>query len=257
MTSGVYLLEPHGPGGTGLEPMELDPADFESELPEQQICYYINQPEIGLYAGVWTTTSMRERFGPYPGDEFMFILEGRVVMVDGEGGEKAIETGQAFSVRNAIPVSWKQEGFLRKFFVINDPPDLENQEIASSAGGVLVFDAADLAARLSPTTETVLPLTFEGTAPGQKAVIRFSNDTGTMQAGMWEAPDFASAMAPFPVLVIAQVVKGALTITEECGTQTFSSGATFCIRPGTTCAWSSAESVQLIFSTVRSAGSIS
>ena len=65
--------------------IELDQADFQSALPEQHLHVYFDDEELGLNAGVWTTTDMQEAFGPYPGDEFMVILEGKVAMMDADG----------------------------------------------------------------------------------------------------------------------------------------------------------------------------
>jgi uncharacterized cupin superfamily protein len=119
MTDGkrIIPLEPEGPAGTGLEKMDLDPADFQSELPEQYIHVYYEDEGLGLSVGVWTTTTMQEVFGPYPGDEFMWVREGQVSMVDGDGNETRVKPGETFCIRNAIPISWKQEGFLRKFYM--------------------------------------------------------------------------------------------------------------------------------------------
>lgn len=90
--------------------LDLDADDFQSDLPEQHWHLYHENMLLNLIVGVWTTTSMQEKFGPYPGDEFMCILEGQVEMIDREGGKTLIKEGQAFCVRNGVPVSWKQMG---------------------------------------------------------------------------------------------------------------------------------------------------
>ena len=140
----VYRLERNGPAGTGLSKMELDPADFQSDLPEQHLHAYFEDKDLGLSVGVWTTTSMQEAFGPYPGDEFMWILEGRVAMVDAGGREVPVEPGQSFCIRNGIPISWKQVGFLRKFYITYAKPGAPAPHIASAEGGVVVLDPAKL-----------------------------------------------------------------------------------------------------------------
>ncbi len=144
MTIGVIRLEANGPNGARLEPMELDAADFQSPLPEQAVHVYFNDEDIGLSIGVWTTTDMQEAFGPYPGDEFMLVLEGRVEMMDGDNKGVPVETGQSFVIRNAIPISWKQVGSLRKFYITLLDPKADTPEIASAEGGVIVLDEAAL-----------------------------------------------------------------------------------------------------------------
>ena len=94
--------------------LDLDADDFQSDLPEQHWHLYHENMSPNLIVGVWTTTSMQEKFGPYPGDEFMCILEGQVEMIDREGGKTLIKEGQAFCVRNGVTASWKQNGFLGK-----------------------------------------------------------------------------------------------------------------------------------------------
>ena len=139
----VLRLEANGPLGLGMERLELDPADFQSALPEQHWHLYHADEAAGLYVGVWTTTDMQEAFGPYPGDEFMVLLEGRVALVGADGAEKVIEAGEAFTIRNGVPISWKQVGFCRKFFVIWAPPGRERPALASAEGGVSVLARLD------------------------------------------------------------------------------------------------------------------
>lgn len=74
----VSRLEAHGPAGTGLHEMECDPQDFASDLPTQTLHEYYNDEELGMSVGVWTTSPMQEAFGRYPGDEFVWLLEGGV-----------------------------------------------------------------------------------------------------------------------------------------------------------------------------------
>lgn len=78
----VIRLEENGPNQAGLQPMKLDPEDFESPLPTQRIHIYYEDISIGLTVGVWETTTMQERFGPYPGDELIWVLEGQFSIID-------------------------------------------------------------------------------------------------------------------------------------------------------------------------------
>ena len=134
----VIRFETHGPASTGMPDMELDQADFQGALPEQHVHEYFNDDELGLNAGVWTTTDMQEAFGPYPGDEMMWVLEGQVDMVDGHGKATHVNEGETFCIRNGIPVSWKQLGFLRKFYITYADPKADPQNIDSADGGVIV-----------------------------------------------------------------------------------------------------------------------
>jgi uncharacterized cupin superfamily protein len=178
MSTGVIRLERDGPATTGLRPMELNPTDFQSDLPDQAIHVYFSDPESGLSVGVWTTTDMQEAFGPYPGDEFMLVLEGRVEMLDGAGHATPVNTDQSFIIRNAIPISWKQTGAMRKFFLLLKDPEAVPPQIDSAAGGVIVPDPAALTQQLRPEPD--------GIGGGQQRDAHiFTNDAGTMTVGMW------------------------------------------------------------------------
>ena len=72
----VIRLDTHGPAATGMPEMKCKPEDFASGLPTQTLHVYYNDDDLGFSVGVWTTSPMREAFGPYPGDEFIWLLEG-------------------------------------------------------------------------------------------------------------------------------------------------------------------------------------
>ncbi|MFK7938342.1 MAG: cupin domain-containing protein [Roseovarius sp.] len=231
MTTGVIRLEHKGPSATGLTPMELDPADFQSPLPQQAVHVYYSDPAIGLSVGVWTTTDMQEAFGPYPGDEFMLVLEGRVDMLDADAHAVPVETGQSFVIRNAIPISWRQVGHLRKFYITLTHPTAATPPIDSAEGGVIVADPTALERRMKPEPDSI------GGGLQRDAHI-FTNDAGTMTVGMWETTAFDTAMQPFGIHEFCQILNGTVTITQDNGTtHSFSQGDVFFVPKGTVCTW--------------------
>ncbi len=233
----VIRLEPEGPAAVGLSKMALDPADFQSELPEQRVHVYFEDADLGLSIGVWTTTSMQEAFGPYPGDEFMGLLEGQVVMVDGDDNGTTVRQGDFFCIRNAIPISWKQVGCLRKFYMTYNNPRVPPPDIVSTAGGVTVLDKAALEAGLSKMTTTD-PFEIVGDLPLQRDVNHFTNDAGNMFVGMWDSTPFESELRPFPCHELVQVLEGGVTVTEGDGAvHAFGAGDVFFVPMGTVCSW--------------------
>jgi len=249
----VYRLELNGPAESGLSKMSLDPADFQSDLPEQYVHEYFGDEDVGLSVGVWTTTSMQEAFGPYPGDEFMWILEGRVAMVNADGAEVPVEPGQSFCIRNGIPISWKQRGFLRKFYITYDKPGAPAPNISSADGGVVVLDSDSLEAGLKPLDSTD-PFEIPGPAPVQRDSICFTNDAGNLFVGMWDTEAFESEMKPFPCYEFVQLLEGELTITEQGGaTHHFVPGDAFFIPEGTVCSWKAEANVKKIYCMVSPA----
>ena len=213
--------------------MTLEPGDFQSALPEQHLHVFFEDPDIGMAVGTWTTTDMQEVFGPYPDDEFMVVLEGRVLMQDGSGSETPVEEGQSFFVRKAIPISWKQEGFLQKFFITLSAPDVATPHIESPEGGVNVFDSDALTAGLVPEKTSI----GGGT---QRDNLMFTNDMGNLTVGMWETTAFESAMQPFSVHEFAQILSGEVSILEQDGTEhIFRPGDVAFVPKGTVCSWRS------------------
>ncbi|MCP4336158.1 MAG: DUF861 domain-containing protein [Gammaproteobacteria bacterium] len=244
----VIRLEPRGPADNDLEKMDLDPAGFQSDLPEQTIHVYYEDEGLGLSVGVWTTTTMQEAFGPYPGDEFMWVLEGQVRMVDGEGNQTLVEQGETFCIRNAIPISWKQEGFLRKFYMTYADPNASTPEITSAEGGVRLLRAVELEHDMQKM-ESTEPLVIVGEKPLQHDNILFTNDAGNMFVGMWDSTAFDSKMRPFPWHEMVQLLEGQVTITEADGSeQQFEAGDAFFIPMGTVCKWQTSGYVKKFYS---------
>ena len=230
----IIRLEPFGPAKTGMQKMHLKPEEFQSKIPVQHIHVYYEDETLGLSVGVWDTTSMQEVFGPYPGNEFMWVLEGQVSMIDGDDNATVIKKGQTFCVRNAIPVSWKQEGFLRKFYMTYADPKAAMPEITSAEGGIVILDAAKNMGKLDSTE----PLVVNGEIPLQHEHIFFTNDAKNMLVGMWDSGALDSEMRPFPWYEFVQMLEGAVTITEEDGTpHIFKAGDAFFVPKGTVCSW--------------------
>ena len=244
----VIRLEPFGPAKTGMAKMQLSLKDFQSELPVQHMHVYYEDEVLGLSVGVWDTTSMREAFGPYPSDEFMWVLEGRVCMIDGDGKQTLVNEGESFCIRNAIPISWNQEGYLRKFFMIYADPNSNDPQIASARGGVKVLDPVVLAKGLK-SMDTTCPFGIVGEMPQQRDSVHFTNDAGNMFVGMWDSSPFESEMRPFPCHEFVQLLEGEITITQEDGhSHQFKAGDAFFIPKGTVCCWKTTEYVRKFYS---------
>jgi uncharacterized cupin superfamily protein len=243
----VIRFEPNGPAGSGLHAMELDQADFQSELPQQHLHVYFEDEASGLSAGVWTTTDMQEAFGPYPGDEFMCLLEGQVDMMDGGGKATRVKQGEAFCIRNGIPTSWKQVGFLRKFYMTYENPKADTPDLASTQGGVLVLDPVILQKGME-IMDTTDPFEIKGEAPLQHDSMAFTNDAENMFMGMWDSTAFESEMRSFPCHEFVQLLEGEIAITQGDGmTHHFVAGDVFLVPEGTICSWKTSGYVKKLY----------
>ncbi len=244
----VIRLEPSGPPSADMTEWQLDAADFQSDLPLQHGHTYFEDPALGLTVGVWDTTTMQEAFGPYPGDEFMWILEGQACMMDGDENGTIIKQGQTFCIRNAIPISWKQVGFLRKIYMTYSNPDSPTPEISSADGGVRILDPVELENGMT-RLDTTDPLEIKKNLPVQRENIVFTNDAGNMFTGMWDSTAFESEMRPFRFHEMVQLLEGEVTITDEDGTaSSFSAGDAFFIPMGTVCSWKATGYIRKFYS---------
>jgi uncharacterized cupin superfamily protein len=207
------------PAAAVMEPLALDGAYFQSPLPVQKYHLFFEDEAIGLAVGIWDTTTMQEAFGPYPGDEFIVVLEGSFAMVDGMGGAVAGAKGQSVCFRNAIPTSWKQDGYLKKIYLTLNEPDLAPPVIASAAGGVIAVDPAPL-------------------AKGSPEQMIFANDRSTMTVhARWMAAA-EMPMAASRAHQLVRVLQGQVTISGPDGqAQVFADGDVFFVPFGTVCAW--------------------
>lgn len=231
----VIRFELNGPNG--LKPMTLDPAVFHTMPDEQTLHVFFDDPELGMSAGVWTTTPMQEAFGPYPGDEFILVLDGHFDMmdtVDGSGHNVPCAKGQSVIFRNGVSVSWKQHDTLKKFYITYTEPRAEtpkclSAKCLSAKGGIQVLDP-DL-------TLTDADLLAIATTP-QREKIFFKNDHGNFEVGLWDTQSLNGEMGPFPRHEFGQVLDGEVIVTEPDGTsQTFVKGDVFFVPANTVCKW--------------------
>ena len=112
-------LDPHGPVGTGLQPMELpDPRVFEGEPPRQNEHTYFEDASGQLIAGVWTCSPMRRKAAPFPRVELMCLLEGSVALTDDRGQSYKFQAPDVFLVPQGLVNAWHSSEDVRKYYCI-------------------------------------------------------------------------------------------------------------------------------------------
>lgn len=214
------------PDRLALEPLELDPAAFQSPLPVQNYGLIFEDADIGLAVGIWDTTTMQEAFGPYPGDEFITVLDGDFAMVDEAGRTlTAARAGDSVTFRNGAPGSWKQDGYLRKVYLTLQDPKGATPAIASATGAFQAFDQA----RLPPG------------APDADGVTReeiFRNDAGTMTVTLCGFPAYTLPPMLCSAHRLIRVLSGAITLTGATfPPDRFDTGAHVFVPKAATCGW--------------------
>ena len=209
-----------------LEPLHLEPKAFQSALPVQHYGLIFEDEEIGLAVGIWDTTTMQEAFGPYPGDEFITVLDGAFAMVNATGGTLAAAgAGDSVTFHNGAPCSWKQDGYLRKVYLTLQNPTGLMPKIVSAKGAFRVLD------------RTCLPQ-GDPDPDGVTREVIFRNDAGTMTVALCTFPDRRLPPAPCPVHRLIRVLSGAITLTGPATPPDRFDAASHVFLPkGTTCAW--------------------
>ncbi len=224
--SAITRLTAQGSERPAWDAMELDPSDFASELPRQFWRLDHSEDARGLYIGEWTTTPMQEAFGPYPCDEFMILLEGHVRLIDAAENVTEVAPGQAFAIGRDTEVSWKQDDFCRKFFVIHQPP-----VTAPTGSGGLTRDICVLNAKEADENQ--------GYA--------FQSDDGRMTVGY-------HALAPSSVEFTADTGNRLIRVEDGRGSliqpdgveMAFAAGDVFLVPAGLACTWQNDDPVRLL-----------
>jgi hypothetical protein len=234
-----------------LEPLTLDPADFQSDLPEQRWHLAHADEALGLYVGVWTTTDMQEAFGPYPGDEFMVVLEGAVEMLDADGNATTISEGEAFCVHNKTPTSWRQVGPLAKYFMIFDDPSGDPPRRDDTAGGIVRFDVRTADRADAPAAVDAGLVVADGAAAPM--VFRFfTNYDGRMASGIWRCEAFEASEQPHPRHELLHVVEGRLSLLMDGGDSlSVGPGEAVFIPKGARCGWRADGPVRAYYAACR------
>jgi uncharacterized cupin superfamily protein len=219
------------PVGFGDTADELEPAMFDSSIPVQHTHSYFEDDELGLYIGVWDTTSMTEVAGPYACDEFMWLLQGEVGIRNNKTG--AIETvraGEAFVIPRGYDCQWQQNGYLRKLFVIYEPPG-ESQSGLTAADGIV-----------RPQLSTDVDVQSE---PNKSVAYR--NGDGRFCTDSWQTGAFESEAKSKPYHQFVYIVEGCLRMKDDIGVEhSFEVGEAVFLPQGVVARWNSRDRLGIL-----------
>ncbi len=240
----ITRFEPNGPADTGMQEWDaIDPAGLEAGTPVQRGHVYHQDEALGYTAGVWDCTAMTGKFEPYAVHEFMFLLEGSVIMVLEDGSEITVNAGEPFVIPKGLPCQWKQPGYVRKYFMIFENPGTPAADDVASQGIILPRSAGDM-----ETAEI----------GEQHNRTDFRDPSGRMNVGVWDSAPFESEIRPHPHHELVRLLEGSVTITEGDGaSQMFKAGDTFYVPQGAVCGWKSTGSVTKLYAILDSAGGAS
>jgi len=244
MTNNKIIKLNADPEGFGETPDDLEPGMFVTKPKAQHTHLYFENEALGLFVGVWDTTDMIESAGPYPCDEFMFLLEGEASIKNSKsGGMEKAKAGEAFLIPRGYDCQWHQSGYLRKYFFISENPDDPIPENPVHEG--IIIPRSDDPMASMPVAE---PFLVSGSDHGQRRHVCYRDSTGKFSSGSWESGPFHSESSPFPSHFFAYVQSGSLTLTDEARfPHCFTAGDALFIPQGVVCRAESSEKTRLLF----------
>lgn len=231
--AGVTWVPHSDRAGTGLT--EWEPVDADSLVsgtPVQRGWFCAEDSDTGYMAGVWDCTEHVLKPGPYEVDEFMFLLEGTVVMVMPDGTEITINAGEAFMIPMGLECQWKMPTYVRKVFMIVSDP-VPGEAANPALGRVTVPDLASPAAG----------------GPVETSETWFRNAAGRMTVEVRTHAGGHEVAAAATAHELLHVREGGLTLTGEGGELRLGPGETAYVTAGTRLARAYEPATRLIAST--------
>jgi hypothetical protein len=234
---------PHA-GGGGLEDWGAIPAaDLVSGSPTQRGRTYFNAPDIGLSAGVWDCTAFEGKMGPYSVDEFMILLEGSVTVTEAGGRVTRIKAGESFVIPRGLECAWKQDGYVRKIFVIYENPKAPVP--AKPAADRVV--KLDLGAQLAPCAGPD-PSILNEPEPRCAEHVACTDASGQLTLGLWSATPYDRKATPFGRYELMHFLDGQVDLHDGGASgQAFQAGETIFVPKGVPLGWRSRTDVKKIF----------
>jgi uncharacterized cupin superfamily protein len=227
------------PRGFGKVADELEAEMFESSLPTQHTHSYYEDEALGLYIGVWDTTDMIETAAPYTCDEFMSIIEGVVEIKNNQTGKvETVMAGESFVIPQGYDCQWQQNGYLRKFYVIYEPPEegIPDQPVCDH---VIYIDE-----------KSNLP--WQQTSDGHTKKVLHQSHNQKFTCGVWQGKGFNTGVIAFPYNEFITLKQGSLICTDEKGIEhKINAGQALFVPQGARCSWQATEKISIHFVQVK------
>ena len=233
----VKLLQ--NPAGFGENIDELEQEMFESPVPKQHTYSYYEDEALGLYIGVWDTNDMIEIAAPYACDEFMTIIEGAVEIKNNK--TETVETviaSESFVIPQGYDCQWHQSGYLRKFYVIYEPPMQQIPETPVCEHVIYIDD------------KHTMP--WQVTSDGFKKKVLFQSQNQKLTSGVWKGGCFNTEIITFPYNEFLYIKQGCLICTDEQGCEhKINAGEALFVPQGARCSWQSHGKIIIHFVQIK------
>lgn len=231
----------NGPGNAGLASMpEIPAAELVAGKPVQRGIEYFHDAKIGLTAGVWDCTAFTTKMSPYPVSEFMIVLEGGVTMIEADGRETKVSAGESFVIPKGTVCQWRQDGYMKKYYVIFDDASGADPAKASSLQVMKIDTALPRETTPSPAADLLI-----GPSPKQSGRNWFEDASAQWTMGVWDSTPYRRKAIPFPRHELMHLLEGSVTLSDPQGwSETYRAGDTFFVPLGANVEWHSTEYVK-------------
>ncbi|MGI9464402.1 MAG: cupin domain-containing protein [Aestuariivirgaceae bacterium] len=103
----------------GLEPTDYIPLDtVQSGEPKERGCSLYADQTNQLDAGVWECEPNKHVIEAAPYDEFVYLLQGHIDVIDDEGGVESYKAGDSFMMPRGCKCTWDVKEPVRKLYVV-------------------------------------------------------------------------------------------------------------------------------------------
>lgn len=103
----------------GLEPTDyIPPEGLQSGDPKERGLSFYEDQTGQLDAGVWECEPNRHLIEAAPYDEFVYLLEGHIDVIDDQGGVETFKAGDSFLMPRGCKCTWDVKQAVRKLYVV-------------------------------------------------------------------------------------------------------------------------------------------
>ncbi len=119
MTSHKCIRLPTGGAFAGLEATDyISPEMLRSGDPQERGRSFYADQTGQLDAGVWECAPNKHVYEAAPYDEFVYLLEGRIDVIDDQGAVEAFTAGDSFILPRGCACTWDVKEPVRKLYVV-------------------------------------------------------------------------------------------------------------------------------------------
>ena len=119
MSSAKCIRIPSQGAIPGLEPTDyIAPETLQSGDPQERGRSLYADQTGQLDAGVWECEPNRHVIESAPYDEFVYLLQGHIDVIDAEGGVETYKAGDSFMMPRGCKCTWDVKEPVRKLYVV-------------------------------------------------------------------------------------------------------------------------------------------